>query len=241
MSGYGRSASRTIDWQPDDEIGLEEIDDHSSRRVADAPGIDDLNALTTLAIAERLIAPDAANAFARTLMRAYRASLTHRQSERDTAPIHLSWRPVHYPPDKLRLAILTIDAALHDSSYLDGIPAEQVLARLVALTTPSTAQRSSIVASRHRAPAPRMPRVLNKHRDAIPPGAVYCGRGSPWGNPFHIGRDGTRDAVCERFAAEILPTLDVTLITGRDLVCFCAPKRCHCDDLVRAANPVRRR
>lgn len=31
------------------------------------------------------------------------------------------------------------------------------------------------------------PRVLNKHRDGIPPGAVYVGRGSPWGNPYKIG------------------------------------------------------
>jgi hypothetical protein len=28
---------------------------------------------------------------------------------------------------------------------------------------------------------------------------VYCGRGSPFGNPFEIGRDGTRADVCEKF------------------------------------------
>lgn len=81
-----------------------------------------------------------------------------------------------------------------------------------------------------------MPRVLNKHRDSVPPGAVYCGRGSPYGNPFVIGKDGDRDEVCDRFEAEILPTLDVAALRGKDLVCFCAPRRCHCDALLQKAN-----
>lgn len=82
-----------------------------------------------------------------------------------------------------------------------------------------------------------MPRVLNKHRDGIPEGAVYCGRGSPYGNPYVIGKDGDRDEVCEKYRLHVLPTLDVAPLRGKDLVCFCAPKRCHCDDLLRAANP----
>ena len=65
-----------------------------------------------------------------------------------------------------------------------------------------------------------------------PPGAVYIGRGSPWGNPFKIGRDGDRDEVCRRFECEILPTLDVEPLRGRDLVCFCAPQRCHGDAIL---------
>jgi Domain of unknown function (DUF4326) len=40
---------------------------------------------------------------------------------------------------------------------------------------------------------------LNKYKAGVPHGAVYCGRGSPYGNPFVIGRDGDRDQVCERF------------------------------------------
>lgn len=80
------------------------------------------------------------------------------------------------------------------------------------------------------------PRVLNKYRDKILPGAVYCGRGSPFGNPFVIGRDGTRDEVCERFECEILPTLDVSALRGKDLVCFCKPLRCHCDPILVKAN-----
>ncbi len=45
------------------------------------------------------------------------------------------------------------------------------------------------------------PRVLNKHTHGIPEGAVYIGRGSPWGNRFVIGRDGTRDEVCDKYEA----------------------------------------
>lgn len=78
--------------------------------------------------------------------------------------------------------------------------------------------------------------VLNKHKHGIPVGAVYCGRGSPYGNPFIIGRDGDRDQVCDRYEAEILPRLDLGPLRGKDLVCFCAPKRCHCDALLREAN-----
>lgn len=80
------------------------------------------------------------------------------------------------------------------------------------------------------------PRVLNKYRDGVPFDAVYCGRGSPWGNPFKIGDHGTRDEVCDRFEREILPTLDVSSLRGKDLVCFCSPKRCHCDAILRKAN-----
>jgi hypothetical protein len=39
------------------------------------------------------------------------------------------------------------------------------------------------------------PRVLNKLRDPVPPGAHYIGRNSKWGNPFIIGQHGTRDDV----------------------------------------------
>ncbi len=80
------------------------------------------------------------------------------------------------------------------------------------------------------------PRVHNKHHRTAPANAVYIGRGSPWGNPFRIGVDGTRDQVVARYAAEILPTLDVMPLRGKDLVCFCAPLACHGDVLLAAAN-----
>lgn len=79
-------------------------------------------------------------------------------------------------------------------------------------------------------------KVHNKYHGTAPKDAVYIGRGSPWGNPFIIGRDGDRDEVCRRFEYEILPTLDVSVLRGKHLVCFCAPKRCHGDAILRAAN-----
>jgi hypothetical protein len=81
-----------------------------------------------------------------------------------------------------------------------------------------------------------MPRVLNKHRDAIPPTAVYCGRGSPYGNPFPITPTLTRRKAIEKFVREVLPTLDVSALRGKDLVCFCKPKACHCDHILEKAN-----
>jgi uncharacterized protein DUF4326 len=91
-----------------------------------------------------------------------------------------------------------------------------------------------------------MPQVLNIYhlKGRIPKNAVYCGRAhsrlrlpeSPYKNPFHIGADGTRDEVCDRFEREILPTLNVEPLRGKDLVCFCAPQRCHCDSILAKAN-----
>lgn len=86
------------------------------------------------------------------------------------------------------------------------------------------------------------PKVLHLRRDSIPPDAIYVGRGcgSRWGNPFIIGRDGTRAEVISKYKAWLpqqrhliaqLPSL-----RGRDLVCFCAPLPCHGDILLEAAN-----
>ena len=78
-----------------------------------------------------------------------------------------------------------------------------------------------------------MPEVHNKRAGTAPPDAFYIGRGSMWGNPFVIGRDGTRDEVCDRYEREVLPCLDLELLRGCDLVCWCAPARCHGDAILR--------
>ncbi len=85
-----------------------------------------------------------------------------------------------------------------------------------------------------------LPRILNKHIHGIPAGAVYIGRGSPWGNPFIIGRDGTREDVVAKYDAWI-DTQPHLLARSQDLrqcqlVCFCAPKLCHGNPLRRRAN-----
>ena len=78
----------------------------------------------------------------------------------------------------------------------------------------------------------RIPRVLNRRTDRIPRDAYYCGRPSPFGNPFVIGRDDTRDDVCNKFGGWLLtqPKLLAMLpdLSCRDVVCWCAPSRCIC-------------
>lgn len=81
-----------------------------------------------------------------------------------------------------------------------------------------------------------MPRVLNRRTDEIPADAVYVGRGSPHGNPYRIGRDGSRAACIMKFEQNVLPDLDVSGLRGRDLVCYCAPLPCHADPILRKAN-----
>lgn len=79
------------------------------------------------------------------------------------------------------------------------------------------------------------PKVWNR-AEAFPAGAVYVGRGSPWGNPFVIGRDGTRAEVISRFEREVLSRLNMAPLVGKHLLCFCAPLPCHGDVLLRAAQ-----
>jgi hypothetical protein len=70
--------------------------------------------------------------------------------------------------------------------------------------------------------------------------AVYIGRPSKWGNPFVIGRDGTRDQVVEKFGKWIVQQdslmASIPELVGKDLICFCAPLRCHGDVLKALAD-----
>ena len=65
---------------------------------------------------------------------------------------------------------------------------------------------------------------------------IYIGRPSKWGNPFQIGKDGTREEVIEKFRHWTLtqPNLlkDLHEIKGKTLGCWCKPKSCHGDVLV---------
>ena len=87
-------------------------------------------------------------------------------------------------------------------------------------------------------------KVLNKRRDQIPFDAVYVGRPSRWGNPFVIGRDGTREDVLRKYEEFLTsqPGLIRAIrreLRGKDLVCWCAPAACHADILLRIANEDR--
>lgn len=83
------------------------------------------------------------------------------------------------------------------------------------------------------------PRVVHCKRE---PYDVYVGRGrgSRWGNPFKSPRDGTREQVIAKYERWLLnqPELMATLpeLRGKVLGCWCAPKPCHADVLVRLAN-----
>jgi hypothetical protein len=83
-------------------------------------------------------------------------------------------------------------------------------------------------------------KVLNKRIHGTPQGEIYIGRPSIWGNPFVIGKDGQRDDVIAKYETWLLGNgqfVDqLAALAGKDLVCWCAPARCHGDVLVRLAN-----
>lgn len=80
-------------------------------------------------------------------------------------------------------------------------------------------------------------RKVGKHSDGS---RVYIGRPSKWGNPFVIGRDGSRADVIAKYRTWILAQSDLMgaleELRGRDLVCWCAPLACYGDVLADLAN-----
>ncbi len=81
------------------------------------------------------------------------------------------------------------------------------------------------------------PLVVHNRRK---PYDVYVARPSKWGNPFVIGRDGTREMVIAKYEGYIAaqPHLLAALheLRGKRLGCWCAPLPCHGDVLARLAN-----
>lgn len=77
---------------------------------------------------------------------------------------------------------------------------------------------------------------------------VYIGRPGPWGNPFshQAGtlanfRVASREEAIQRYEAWLLAQPDLVArvkreLRGKILGCWCAPKACHGDVLVRVAN-----
>ena len=78
---------------------------------------------------------------------------------------------------------------------------------------------------------------------------VYIGRprdpDAPlgWGNPFRIGRDGSRAEVIAKYRAWLWDQCqseewfidELATLHGKTLGCFCAPQPCHGDVLLKAA------
>ncbi len=76
----------------------------------------------------------------------------------------------------------------------------------------------------------------HKHGDNY----VYIGRPSKWGNPFEIGKDGTREEVIAKYRDWIRtqPELMAALpeLKGKTLGCWCAPQACHGDVLMELSE-----
>ena len=66
-------------------------------------------------------------------------------------------------------------------------------------------------------------------KDPKEPNDVYIGRGSKWGNPFIIGKDGDRELVISKYAKYLVskPELmrDIKSLKDKNLVCFCSPSK----------------
>lgn len=91
---------------------------------------------------------------------------------------------------------------------------------------------------------PIAPRVFSRRRGAPrPPDGepwVYVGRPSPWGNPYPLSFRGVGGDPIEQFREYLRrsPRLVArirTELAGKHLVCWCAPKPCHADVLLRVA------
>ncbi len=71
---------------------------------------------------------------------------------------------------------------------------------------------------------------------------VYIGRRTMWGNPFHIGRDGTRAEVIEKYREFAINNLCIQeylhRLRGKTLGCHCKPLACHGDVLAELVNEL---
>lgn len=98
-----------------------------------------------------------------------------------------------------------------------------------------------------------MPRRIQRRRTTgwrMPPGAVYVGRPTKWGNPYRVGDphplnagqfiSDARQAVELFRAASTGPGFRAHVrrdLRGRDLACWCAlDQPCHADVLLEIAN-----
>lgn len=91
-------------------------------------------------------------------------------------------------------------------------------------------------------------RVVNKYKETY---SVYIGRGSKWGNPFsHLPNTkakyvvNSREEAIKKFEEYILNgegkhlLNDLYELKGEVLGCFCKPKSCHGDVLVKLLNKM---
>lgn len=81
-------------------------------------------------------------------------------------------------------------------------------------------------------------RVYNK-KDPNAQG-LWVDRETEFGNMFHIGEDGNRKEVINKFEARLIEDYDLSgklyRLRGHSLICHCKPKMCHGDVLLKYAN-----
>ena len=74
---------------------------------------------------------------------------------------------------------------------------------------------------------------------------VYIGRGTLWGNPYQMGKEGTRDEVIAKFSYDFerrflkLPEQfdeNIEKLRGKTLGCHCKPAACHGDVIANYLN-----
>jgi hypothetical protein len=102
-------------------------------------------------------------------------------------------------------------------------------------------------------PKPLIINAKSQQNQHLP--SIYIGRGSPWGNPFVIGKHGNREEVCEKFRRHFIDRIvygrgyegrqilvdTVKSLRGQNLKCYCYPKQCHgmfLRDLANADDPI---
>jgi hypothetical protein len=87
-----------------------------------------------------------------------------------------------------------------------------------------------------------MPDVVRcKRGKKLPPNTVYVGRPGEWGNPFVVGKHGTREECIAKYR-DWLEGHSWAMrkaqreLRGKNLACWCAPLPCHADVLLEIAN-----
>lgn len=82
-----------------------------------------------------------------------------------------------------------------------------------------------------------MTRVVHCKKD---PYDVYIGRPSKWGNPFVVGKDGSREDVIVKYGKWLNENQalldDLHELKGKTLGCWCFPLPCHGDILADRAE-----
>ena len=72
---------------------------------------------------------------------------------------------------------------------------------------------------------------------------VRVDRHTPWGNPFIVGRDGSRSEVIRTYVRYLASNEDlinrIEELRGERLLCHCRPQRCHAEVLALVANGYR--